>query len=177
MSTKLKIAGMIGSTLLAVGGLTVLASKPASSTFDLPGLNQVVIQQGQTLDNHEARIVNNENAIADLQKTTGTPAPVQVPVPVVVPQAIPQALAVTPPDPVVTSVVNPTPVLVPPLPPVTEALLNTLFGTIAPAGQMRAEKRAACLNEYQKRGQLNEYGVKLLCLDSNLNNPEQYSNY
>lgn len=53
--------------------LTMSLQTETGAEFDLPGLNQQVQRQGEQIDNHEARITNNENDISDLQDNTSTP--------------------------------------------------------------------------------------------------------
>lgn len=63
---------LIGSTIvLALAGTTSYnLTRPISADTDLP---LKVQQQGEVLDNHEARITNTENDVKDLQSNTNTP--------------------------------------------------------------------------------------------------------
>ena len=150
LTLKTTLIGAAATTLLAVGTLAILDNKPANSTFDLPGLGQQVQHQGEVLDNHEARITNNESAIVTLQGAVpAATAPVKVDVPVVSQAPVVAPVTPAPVDPPVTPLI---PKPAPPLPPITNAYLDNVFAGIAPYGDMRAEKRAACLNEYDRRG-------------------------
>lgn len=84
---------------LVVGGLKASPGQASTPTTD-PAVAQEIKHQGETLDNHEARITNTENNVKDLQVHTNTPASTNT---VVVPQVTtPSAPLPTPSAPPIT---------------------------------------------------------------------------
>lgn len=75
MNKTLKILTASLAVVSFTAGAVAFSSRDASSALDVPGLNQQV-------QNHEARITNNEKDIKALQDNTSTqPAPERVVVP------------------------------------------------------------------------------------------------
>lgn len=80
-----KILLIIGAiiTLTGIGAVSALTSSNSTSATEETPLVKDVRHQGEVLDNHEARITNNENDVSELQKNTGTaPSTTRVEIPV-----------------------------------------------------------------------------------------------
>lgn len=78
------VVAVVASTLIATAGVSAVAVNQATGADSEPPIVQEVHQQGEQLENHEARITNAENDISDLQENTNTaPSTNRVEVPVV----------------------------------------------------------------------------------------------
>lgn len=90
---------IIGGSVIALGavtGVVALNSPSQTGATDIPPIQQQVDNQQKELDNHDARITNNENDIKSLQGATNTaPSSNNVAVPTVTPAPTPVPITVT----------------------------------------------------------------------------------
>lgn len=86
-------------TIGAVSGAVALTSKPQNSGADTTPISSTLQQQQDELNNHEARITNNESNISALGDKTGTNTTTVVQVPAPATQTTPTAAPATTPAP------------------------------------------------------------------------------